>query len=234
MNEKYFECNELLKKWPSKTVSISFFMEKGENLSILGKSGSGKSTILNIIAGLTESSSKNTKIILDGKRIDCLECHKRGIGMVFQKPALFQNMDVVHNIAYGLINFGWKKKDALDKASALLEDFDLKGFEKRGTESLSGGEAQRVSLARTLILNPKLLLLDEPFSALDPILQKDMEKFIEEKQKEFNITSIMVTHNIESAKRISSKAIVLNEGFPVWQGKAADLEESLLLKNKAI
>lgn len=206
----FFKVENIHKKWDSTTVDFCFECEKGTMNCLLGPSGSGKSTILNIIAGLEENDKDfKLKIVLDGTEIQDLPPAKRQIGMVFQNGALFNHLSVVDNVAYGLISAGMKKKDARKKASEYLSFFNLQGFDKRLPQTLSGGERQRVALARTLILNPKLVLLDEPFSALDAELRQKLALQLKEWQKELGFTAIMVTHDKQEATTVADKIVVL-------------------------
>lgn len=206
----YFSIKNLHKTWDSVTVDFSLECEKGTMTCLLGHSGSGKSTILNIISGL-EQNDKGTplEITLDGVRIEKLAPRKRGVGMVFQSGALFNHMNVVDNVAYGLISKGIKKADARGQASAYLGNFNLTGFDKRMPQTLSGGEKQRVALARTLITEPKLVLLDEPFSALDTDLRVRLAQQLKEWQKKLGFTAIMVTHDEGEAKTVADKIVRL-------------------------
>ena len=147
---------------------------------LLGPSGCGKSTVLKMIAGLLpfDNTDKDTVLELEGQDLLPVPAGKRQIGMVFQSPSLFPHLRTDDNIAYGLRCRGMGKKESREKASVFLERFGLAGFEKRRPESLSGGEAQRVSLARTLIIQPKLVLFDEPLSALDAPLRKRLAEDI--------------------------------------------------------
>lgn len=209
----FFEAKNIHKTWDSVTVDFSLECEKNTMTCLLGPSGSGKSTILNIIAGLEENDKDfqdKLKITLDGNDITKLPPAKRQIGFVFQSGALFNHLNVVDNVAYGLITAGMKKKDARIKASEYLNKFDLGGFDKRMPQTLSGGEKQRVALARTLIINPKLILLDEPLSALDADLRKKMATQLKNWQKEFGFTAIMVTHDLVEAKAVSDVIIKLD------------------------
>lgn len=201
----YFVAKNIYKKWDSVTVDFSIECEKGSMTCLLGPSGIGKSTVLNIIAGLEQNDSDNLEITLDGNRIEKLPPAKREIGFVFQSGALFNHLNVVDNVAYGLITKGLKKKEARQKASDYLSNFDLIGFEKRMPQTLSGGEKQRVALARTLIIQPKLVLLDEPFSALDTDLRYRMAEQLKEWQKKLGFTAIMVTHDEQEAQTIGDK-----------------------------
>lgn len=209
----FFEAKNIHKTWDSVTVDFSLECEKNTMTCLLGPSGSGKSTILNIIAGLEENDKDfqdQLKITLDENDITKLPPAKRQIGFVFQSGALFNHLNVVDNVAYGLITAGMKKKDARIKASEYLNKFDLGGFDKRMPQTLSGGEKQRVALARTLIINPKLILLDEPLSALDADLRKKMATQLKNWQKEFGFTAIMVTHDLLEAEAVSDVIIKLN------------------------
>lgn len=225
---KYFECINLQKKYNERKIDFSFECEKNTLTAIVGPSGSGKSTVLKIIAGLIKSDSEKTKIILNEKEIQNLEPNKRNLGMVFQSPSLFLNMNVAENITFGLRCKGMHKKESFLEASKFLEKFNLQGFEKRLPHTLSGGEAQRVSLARTLIVKPNLLLLDEPLSALDAPLRKKLGDEILNIQKEMQLTTIMVTHDIEEAKRMADQIILMKNGTNVWQGPSASFNDNLL------
>lgn len=208
----YFQVENIYKTWDSVIVNFSLECEKSTLTCLTGPSGSGKSTILNIISGL-ESNDKDKqallKITLDGKRIENLVPRKRQIGMVFQSGALFNHLSCVDNIAYGLISQGMKKNQARKEASVFLEKFNLSGFEKRMPQTLSGGEKQRVALARTLIAKPKLVLLDEPFSALDADLRKQLAFQLKKWQEDFGFTAIMVTHDLQEAKSVADRIIKL-------------------------
>lgn len=223
----YFEAEKLRQNFDSVHIDVSFSCEKGTMTSIVGPSGSGKSTVLRLISGLNESSSEQ-KILLDGIDVSNLPPAKRNIGMVFQSHSLFDHLKVDDNVAYGLVSGGMNKKEAKLKAADFLKEFGLEGFEKRYPETLSGGEAQRVALARTLIMNPKLVLFDEPLSALDAPLRKKLAAFIRELQKTHGFTGIMVTHDINEAKTVSDQIILMKQGKIFWQGKASEFDEKLM------
>ena len=211
----YFSVKNLHKTWETKTVEFSLECQKGTMTCLLGPSGCGKSTVLNIIAGLEQNDKPQSQellegtlvIELDGKRIDSLPPAQREIGMVFQSGALFNNLTVEDNVAYGLISKGIKKSQARKMASEYLTRFDLDGFDKRMPQTLSGGEKQRVALARTLITEPKLVLLDEPFSALDTELRHRMAAQLRQWQQELGFTAIMVTHDEEEARTVADKIV---------------------------
>ena len=217
----YFSVQNIHKTWETKTVEFSLECERGTMTCLLGPSGCGKSTVLNIIAGLEQNDSRSLpfdnlrdreiqgplQIQLDGINIENLTPSRRGIGMVFQSGALFNHMTVGDNVAYGLVSQGMKKKQAREQAAQYIKQFDLEGFENRMPQTLSGGEKQRVALARTLITQPKLVLLDEPFSALDTQLRHRMAQWLREQQKKLGFTAIMVTHDQTEAQTVADKII---------------------------
>lgn len=205
----YFSVQNIHKTWESKVIEFSLECERGTMTCLLGPSGCGKSTVLNIIAGLEQNDPGLLKIQLDGINIEKLHPAKRNIGMVFQSGALFNHLTVADNVAYGLISQGMKKREARARAKEYITLFGLSGFEKRMPQTLSGGEKQRVALARTLITQPKLVLLDEPFSALDTDLRHRMASQLRQWQQELGFTAIMVTHDEEEAKTVADKIIRL-------------------------
>ena len=210
----YFSVKNIHKSWESVTVDFSLECDKGTMTCLLGPSGCGKSTILNIISGLEKNDpdwQSRLEIELDGQRIESLPPRERGVGMVFQSGALFNHMNVVNNVAYGLISQGIKKKEALARASAFLTEFGLEGFDRRMPQTLSGGERQRVALARTLIIQPKLVLLDEPLSALDADLRRRLAQQLRDWQKKIGFTAIMVTHDENEAEAVADKIVRFNK-----------------------
>ena len=210
----YFSVKNIHKTWETVTVDFSLECEKGTMTCLLGSSGCGKSTVLNIISGLEKNDpdyEERLEIELDGQRIEKLAPRLRGVGMVFQSGALFNHMNVVNNVAYGLISQGMKKKEALLRASAYLPEFGLGGFDRRMPQTLSGGERQRVALARTLITQPKLVLLDEPLSALDADLRQRLALQIRDWQKTMGFTAIMVTHDVAEAQAVADKIVRMVE-----------------------
>ena len=254
MHEPYFSAENLYKVWDTVTVDFSFTAERGTMTTIVGPSGSGKSTVLRLIAGLDtcdnradsddaqaksvtsagnsdaqpgKHNSSAPHIMLDGKDITHLEPGKRETGMVAQSGALFLHLTVEDNVAYGLECRGMSKKESRRQAESFLAKFNLEGFAKRYPETLSGGEAQRVALARTLIVQPKLVLFDEPLSALDAPLRKKLAEDIRMMQKETAFTGIMVTHDINEAKTISDTIILMEKGRKKWEGKPAEFSERL-------
>ncbi len=230
--DNYFCADNLYRVWDSVTVDLSFTAAKGSMTVIVGKSGSGKSTVLRLIAGLEQpdkrSDGRECVITLDGKPILKLAPGKRGVGMIFQSPALFSHLTVAQNVAYGLRSKGIGKRRAEAEAEKYIANFALGGFGKRMPDTLSGGEAQRVSLARTLIVNPPLVLFDEPLSSLDAPLRKKLAFDIRESQKREGFTSIFVTHDIAEAKAVADNIIVLESGKKKWEGASEDFSEAML------
>ena len=224
----YLIATNLNQEFGSLKINASLKCEQGTMTCIVGPSGSGKSTLLRLLSGLLPPKTSDQKIVLDNVDISNLAPNKRNIGMVFQSYNLFDHLSVQDNVAYGLISNGIPKKQARKMASDFLSQFELKGFEKRYPETLSGGESQRVALARTLIVKPKLVLFDEPLSALDAPLRKKLGLLIKEMQKSFGFTAIMVTHDLNEAKNLADQIILIKKGSIYWSGKAGDFNDELL------
>ena len=189
---------------------INLDIKSGEFVSILGNSGCGKTTLIKSIAGLVDISSGS--ISIDENDISGLSPEKRKTVIVFQDLRLFPHMNVEQNIAFSMKLQKMDKKDIEERVKVLLEQVRLSGFEKRKISQLSGGQMQRVALARALGANPKLLLLDEPFSGLDESLRKDMGNLVKRLHKENKITTIMITHDKEEAMKFSDKVALMKEG----------------------
>ena len=183
---KYYGDNQVLK-------NISLNVEKGQFVTLLGPSGCGKSTLLRCLSGLEEISSG--QIIMDGKDITDLEPKDRNIGMVFQHYSLFPNMTVEENIAFGLKMKKKPKEEIAEKVKQAMEMVELTGKEKEYPDNLSGGQQQRVALARSIVQEPKVLLLDEPLSAIDAKLRKSLQNSIKQVHKALGLTWIFVTHD---------------------------------------
>lgn len=227
----FFIAKNIYKKRDMITIDMSFELASSSMTAIVGKSGCGKTTTLRIIAGLEKNDKKENarfELLLSGKNIAMLPPQKRGIGMVFQKAALFENMNVVDNAAFALVCRGMKKKDAREKALHALEKYGLHRFEHRSVETLSGGEAQRVSLIRTIMAEPRLILFDEPLSSLDAPLRKTLARDIREMQKRENFAGIFVTHDISEARAVSDTIIVMEAGKKKWEGRSETFDESFL------
>lgn len=180
----------------------------GEIISILGPSGSGKSTLLNVILGLTQPDSGS--ITFDGTEITKVPMQKRGFNIVFQDYALFPHLTAQQNILYGLRN----RPDAStrDEVEDLIRLLDLQEHLDKSIHHLSGGQKQRVALARTLVMKPKVLLLDEPLSALDGVIKENIKERIRTIAKEYNLTTIIVTHDPEEALTMSDRVLLLSNG----------------------
>ncbi|MEG0844404.1 MAG: ABC transporter ATP-binding protein [Romboutsia sp.] len=200
---------------------ISFSIEKGEFLTLLGPSGCGKSTLLRTIAGLNEFDSGS--IVVDNKNISNEKPKDRQVGMVFQSYALFPNMTVFENIAFGLKMKKLSKEEINEKVRNIIKIVDLGGKENNYPTELSGGQQQRVALARSIVTEPKILLLDEPLSALDAKIRKNLQREIRNIQQRLNITTIFVTHDQEEAMTMSDKIIVMDKGTIAQQGRPDEI-----------
>ena len=186
---------------------LSLRVAEGEFIAIVGHSGCGKSTLLKTIAGINEV--KSGTIVLDDEVINNIPAYKRGAVIVFQDMRLFPHMTVAENVAYPLKIRGAGKAERIEAAKKYLSYVQLDGLEDRRIDQLSGGQQQRVALARALAAEPKLLLLDEPFSSLDEELREDMRQLIMGLHKELGMTTIMVTHDIHEAESMSDRVIRL-------------------------
>lgn len=193
---------------------ISLEIESGEFVALLGPSGCGKTTLLRIIAGL--ESADTGQIILEGNNATHTPVRERGIGFVFQNYALFPSMSVADNISFGLRML--PKKERPNKASIqqqvqrLIELVQLDGLADRYPAQLSGGQRQRVALARALAVRPRVLLLDEPFGALDAKVRKELRQWLKQLHNELKITSVFVTHDQEEAAEVADRIVVMNKG----------------------
>jgi iron(III) transport system ATP-binding protein len=189
---------------------ISLEIEKSELVTLLGPSGCGKTTTLRMIAGF--EFPNEGRIVLDGVEINSLPPHKRDMSMVFQSYAIFPHLTVFENIAYGL-NVQRLSKDAINKrVNKVLDLVHLEGYGHRAPNQLSGGQQQRVALARALVMEPKVLLMDEPLSNLDAKLREEMRIEIRRIQQELNITSVYVTHDQIEAMTLSDRIVIMNLG----------------------
>ena len=200
---------------------INCSIAKGEFVTLLGPSGCGKSTLLRCIAGLTPVDGG--KILLVGQDIVPLSPQKREIGMVFQSYALFPNMTVEQNVAFGLRMQKVRANDSHKRVAEVLQLVELNDFAKRYPHQLSGGQCQRVALARSLVTRPRLLLLDEPLSALDARIRKHLREQIRSIQRELGLTTIFVTHDQEEALTMSDRIFLMNQGRIVQSGDAQTL-----------
>jgi len=213
----YLQLKNLYKKYQNNTVVNNFNIDvkKGELISILGPSGCGKTTTLRMIAGFIAPTSG--EIFLSEEKITDYPPEIRPVSTVFQNYALFPHLTVYENIEYGLrypLKVGKKldKKEKKERTQKMINLVNLKGLENRRIDQLSGGQQQRVALARSLVLEPKVLLLDEPLSNIDTKLRETVRNEIRKIQKKLGITMIFVTHDQEEAMSISDRIIVMNEG----------------------
>lgn len=195
---------------------VSLSVRDGEFLSLLGPSGCGKTTLLQTVAGIIPS--KTGTIMLDGEDITFRPAYSRGTTIVFQDMRLFPNMTAAENVAYPLKIQGVKKADRLAEAEEYLRHVRLEGLGGRRISQLSGGQQQRVALARAMASKPKLMLLDEPFSSLDENLREDMRKLVKDLHKEFDMTTVMVTHDRQEALSMADRVAVMFEGRIVQTG----------------
>ena len=209
---KSFGKNVILK-------NVSLSINNGEIVSILGPSGSGKTTLLNLILGITDIENGN--LILDGKDITKVPMEKRGFNIVFQDYALFPNLNAYENITYGL-----KNKPNISSKEEVDDLIKLLGLEvhlNKNINQLSGGQKQRVALARTMVMKPKILLLDEPLSALDGVIKESIKEKIKTIAKDFNLTTIIVTHDPEEALTLSDKVLIIDHGEISQFGKPEEI-----------
>ena len=200
---------------------VTLGIEEREFLVLLGPSGCGKSTLLKTIAGINTVAEGS--MVLDGTVLNDVPAHKRGTVIVFQDIRLFPNMTVAENVTYALRVKGIKKKERRKKAGELLGYVQLDGFEDRMPSTLSGGQMQRVALARALAAEPKLMLLDEPFSSLDENLREDMRNLVKDLHRSFGMTTIMVTHDRAEAFSMADRLAVMFEGHIVQTGTPEEI-----------
>ncbi|GFM49678.1 ABC transporter ATP-binding protein [Pseudomonas capsici] len=222
----FVSIENLQKSYASTAVfsDINCTIERGEFVTLLGPSGCGKSTLLRCIAGLTSVNSG--RILLDGQDLVPLTPQKRNIGMVFQSYALFPNMTVEQNVAFGLRIQKINADDIHKRVAEVLKLVELSDFANRYPHQLSGGQCQRVALARSLVTRPRLLLLDEPLSALDARIRKHLREQIRAIQRELGLTTIFVTHDQEEALTMSDRIFLMNQGRIVQSGDAETLYTS--------
>lgn len=215
------ELKNVKKSYDNVTIlkDINLEIEDGEIVSILGPSGCGKTTLLNLILGITDVDSGD--IIFNGQNLTRVPMEKRGFNIVFQDYALFPNLNVYQNITYGLRN-----KPDISSKEEVEEMISLLGLEEHLTkriDQLSGGQKQRVALARTMVMKPKILLLDEPLSALDGVIKESIKDKIKTIAKEFNLTTIIVTHDPEEALTLSDRVMIVNNGTIAQFGKPEEI-----------
>lgn len=201
--------------------NISLDIGEGEIVSILGPSGCVKTTLLNLILGIVDADGG--RIIFNGEDLTDVPMEKRGFNIVFQDYALFPNLNVYQNITYGLRN-----KPEISSKEEVEELIRLLGLEEHLTKrigQLSGGQKQRVALARTMVMKPKILLLDEPLSALDGVIKESIKDRIRTIAKEYNLTTIIVTHDPEEALTLSDRVMIINDGEIAKFGRPEEIIE---------
>jgi sulfate transport system ATP-binding protein len=206
------ELKKVSKRFGDATVvnNVSFSVREGELMALLGPSGGGKTTVLRMIAGLEMPTSGD--VLIRGQRVNDVSVQKRNIGFVFQNYALFKNMNVSQNIAFGLKIKNWKRADIEARIAELLNLFGLEDLERRYPHQLSGGQRQRVAIARSLAPKPSVLLLDEPFGAVDAKIRQELREWLVTLHHELNVTTIFVTHDQEEALEVSNRIVIFSRG----------------------
>jgi ABC-type Fe3+/spermidine/putrescine transport system ATPase subunit len=206
------ELQQLAKDWEARALlrDVNLRVDSGETVAILGPSGSGKSTLLKMVAGL--ESLDGGRVLFDAQDITALAPERRRFALMFQDFALFPHLDVQDNVAFGLVEQGLRKAAARAQACAMLERFGLQTFARARVTQLSGGEQQRVALARALITQPRVLLLDEPFSALDAELRLQLQTEFRQRIAEFNMATLLVTHDEAEARAMAQRGYRVLDG----------------------
>ncbi|QIL51032.1 ABC transporter ATP-binding protein [Weissella coleopterorum] len=223
MAQPIIEFKNVIKKYDEHVIlnEVNLEIEAGKFYTLLGPSGSGKTTILRLISGFLEAS--NGDILFNGQRINDVPAEKRQVNTVFQNYALFPNMNVFENVAFGMKLKGLPLATIDAKVTEMLELVKLAGYQDREINELSGGQQQRVAIARALANEPQVLLLDEPLSALDYKLRKEMQYELRDIQQRLGITFIFVTHDQEEALAMSDWIFVINDGDVVQNGDPIDI-----------
>lgn len=219
----YVEMKHIEKNYGNFKASrdVSFGVEKGKLVALLGPSGSGKTTILRMLAGLENPDSGD--IFIDGRRVNDIPAAKRGIGFVFQNYALFRYMTVADNVAFGLEIQKRPKAEIKKRVQEMIDLVGLSGMEKRYPNQLSGGQRQRVAFARALAPNPQVLLLDEPFAAIDAKVRQELRNWLKDTIHQVGITSIFVTHDQDEAVEVADEIIITNHGHIEQVGVPLDI-----------
>src|SRR2546423_384356 len=190
---------------------VTFSVREGELMALLGPSGGGKTTVLRMIAGLEMPTTGD--VLIRGQRVNDVSVQQRNIGFVFQNYALFKNMNVFRNIAFGLTIKKWKRAHRKARIQELIELFGLQGLEQRYPHQLSGGQRQRVAIARALAPKPSVLLLDEPFGAVDAKIRQELREWLVTLHHELNVTTIFVTHDQEEALEVANRIVIFSRGI---------------------
>lgn len=218
------ELKNISKSYKNKQVlvDINVTIESGEIISLLGPSGCGKTTLLNIILGLAEQTGG--QLLYNGQDISKQSMQERGFNIVFQDFALFPHLNAYDNIVYGLKNKN--KQMSKEDVQEYIDFLELTPHLQKKIHELSGGQKQRVSIARTLVMQPNILLLDEPLSALDGVIKESIKERIKSIAREFNLTTIIVTHDPEEALTLSDKVLIINEGTVAQFGTPHEIVEA--------
>ena len=190
--------------------NVTFSVKEGELMALLGPSGGGKTTVLRMIAGLEMPTGGD--VFIRGQRVNDVSVQQRNIGFVFQNYALFKNMNVFKNIAFGLKIKKWKRADIEARIEELLKLFGLEGLERRYPHQFSGGQRQRVAIARALAPKPSVLLLDEPFGAVDAKIRQELREWLVTLHHDLNVTTIFVTHDQEEALEVANRIVIFSGG----------------------
>ena len=204
---------------------VDFSVKSGELMGLLGPSGCGKSTLLKAVAGILPP--KSGSILIGGENMANVPPHKRGAVIVFQDMRLFPNMTALENVAFPIKMQGVPKRQRLEQAEQLMKSVQLCGLEKRRINELSGGQQQRVALARALAAQPRLLLLDEPFTALDNELKEEIRALVLELHKKFRTTTVLVTHDRQEAFAMADRIAVMRDGRVMRQGARDEMAAHL-------
>ena len=209
MSASRLQTQDLAIGYPGRAVArrISITVAPAQILAILGPSGSGKSTLLSTIAGVTPALAG--RVTIDGRDVTTTPIHQRGVGLIFQEPLLFPHLSVLDNVTYGLRRQRVPRAAAVTRAEDLLEWLDLGGYDHRSVDELSGGQAQRVALARALAPRPAVLLLDEPFSALDADLRSRLAADVAQMLRHEGVSAIHVTHDATEAADMADAVITM-------------------------
>ena len=203
--------------------NVSFSVKEGELMALLGPSGGGKTTVLRMIAGLEIPTSGD--VLIRGVRVNHVPVQQRNIGFVFQNYALFKNMNVFNNIAFGLKIKKWKQAATRDRIAELLALFGLEDLEKRYPHQLSGGQRQRVAIARALAPQPSVLLLDEPFGAVDAKIRQELRDWLVTLHHDLNVTTVFVTHDQEEALEVANRIVIFARGTLEQVGSPREVYE---------